>query len=1279
MHPIFHISKSDVQQLDDTQARELVARLCQAELRQKGLCTEAVTWGGDQRAADGGVDVRVAKTDAVTIDGFIPRTNTIFQVKAEKSFAATRIKNEMAPASQLKPKIAELAECIGAYIIANTKNNNSDSTLRNRQNAMGECITAAGLTGKIHVDFYDSQRIADWASQHPVVVIWVKFALAKPINGWQPYAPWAYHEKTVTAEYILDDKAKIIGPSSNTPIPIAEAIKRLRQELREKQTSVRIVGLSGVGKTRFVQALFDARLVPEVGALDSNNVIYTDISDAPSPQPNVMIEALLTDVTATDVTATVVIVDNCGAATHTQLTTLITKPNSKLSLVTLEYDIRDDLPDDTDCYRLEASSDDLIKQLLARHNDNLSPIDIDKIAEFAGGNARIAFALAGRSEKKGQLSKLENEELFSRLFHQKNSQNEDLMRSAEACSLLYSFDSEDDSTSSELSLLASLAEVTIPILHRQVSELQRRGLVQQRGKWKAILPHAIANRLANRALENIPKNTILQKFITNGIPRVSKSFAHRLNFLHESKKAREIATELLNAGGLCGDLANLGSTEMQIFKFIAPVDQHATLAALLRASDSSEFIATTNFYRQDFIKTTRSLAYDVACFEQAITILLRFANAEIQAEKNDSTAQRELQELFWHSLSGTLAPPTQRAEIVRQLLHHNDPVQSQLGIYLLSAALKAGGASSSHQFDFGAHSRGFGWQPETNDDIFAWYGLFMAIVHDVGTLPNALGAKVRHAFAEKFQGLWVTLHIDLHQELQGIAEAFHRIDGWPDGWRATQEILQHDKARISPKALEALKKLDELLTPADLALKIRAQVLFNSFFYDIAPPQTGEDQCQKYQSDIMRMGAQAGNDINLILGLLPELLHAGIDNNIRIFAQGITNTFHDIPALLKAAKEVISTIEPSTVNLRFICALIDSWNKTAPAAVAAFLDSAIEDATWGEFFPSLREEVPLDDAGYMRLMRAIELAKSPIRRFLYLLDERVTAPLSAEQVMTLISSIAKKPAGISVALEILDMVIFGSKEKDDSYRLELKNRCIHFLQELDWKSTGNMNDNLRHHFNDILTFTLNAPIAEQHITLILQKVFVPQQKYYFKTHFAPFLQYHTKKTLDTVYQPDADGSYNSALTLMRDDAATSYAPHFFQPPAQLVLEWCQVSPDDRLPFIAQICPLFTATQTGVESGEKNGISELAKNLFKLAKDKATILDIFIKQFVPRLISGYYSNFIKMRVDLLDELNDEHDPVIAKILINAKAKLNKAAATWADWEESKDRSHNERFE
>jgi hypothetical protein len=46
---------------------------------------------------------------------------------------------------------------------------------------------------------------------------------------------------------------------------------------------------------------------------------------------------------------------------------------------------------------------------------------------------------------------------------------------------------------------------------------------------------------------------------------------------------------------------------------------------------------------------------------------------------------------------------------------------------------------------------------------------------------------------------------------------------------------------------------------------------------------------------------------------------------------------------------------------------------------------------------------------------------------------------------------------------------------------------------------------------------------------------------------------------------------------------------------------------------------------------------------------------------------------------LDELNDEHDPIIAKMLTKAKEKLTKAAANEVAWEESHVRRQNESFE
>ena len=78
---MLEITPDDIALLSDTELRTLIGLLCEAELRNRGLSAAAVTWSGHQNSADGGLDVRVALADGETIEGFVPRPQTGFQVK----------------------------------------------------------------------------------------------------------------------------------------------------------------------------------------------------------------------------------------------------------------------------------------------------------------------------------------------------------------------------------------------------------------------------------------------------------------------------------------------------------------------------------------------------------------------------------------------------------------------------------------------------------------------------------------------------------------------------------------------------------------------------------------------------------------------------------------------------------------------------------------------------------------------------------------------------------------------------------------------------------------------------------------------------------------------------------------------------------------------------------------------------------------------------------------------------------------------------------------------
>jgi hypothetical protein len=348
--------------------------------------------------------------------------------------ARANIITEMQPSGAVRPVIQELAAEAGAYIIVSSAASTSDSVLRNRRNAMREALGGMDGADRLYTDFYDRTRLATWVRRHPGLITWVKEKVGNAVLGWRPYGPWSGTSDGVNAEYLLDERLRLhLGRHRDTQAQsVADAIDNLRDELAESGKILRLVGLSGVGKTRLVEALFDARIGAR--ALPPSLAIYMNLSDNPDPQPT----GLASDLIANR-TRAILIVDNCPPDLHRRLSDLCSRPESTVSVLTVEYDVRDDQPEGTEVVRLDTSSPELIEKLVQRRYSHLSQVDARTIAEVSGGNARIAIALAQTVERGDTIAGLSDDELFQRLFRQRQESNNALFLAAQACSLVYSF------------------------------------------------------------------------------------------------------------------------------------------------------------------------------------------------------------------------------------------------------------------------------------------------------------------------------------------------------------------------------------------------------------------------------------------------------------------------------------------------------------------------------------------------------------------------------------------------------------------------------------------------------------------------------------------------------------------------------------------------------------------------------------------------------------------------------------------------------------------------
>jgi hypothetical protein len=804
---MFEIVGNDISNLSDADLRSLVVQLATAELRGKGHPLSAITAGGDQDAPDGGLDVRIECSTDIIVPDFVPRRLTGFQVK-KSDMSAASIRAEMRPKGILRNVIRELADASGAYVIVSAQGSVADKPLADRRLAIREALADLPNAAQLYTDFYDRNRVATWVNQYPGIAAWVRSKVGRAISGWSGIGDWETRGKKNAEPYLFDDNACLLDESSrdNRHLTIVGGIARLRKALRTPGQCVRLIGLSGVGKTRLVQALFE----PGVGdePLDSSIAIYTDYSEETSPSAREMARELI----ARGQPA-ILVVDNCNPGTHSDLARLCAHDGSCVSLITVEYDVRDDEPEHTEVFRLQSASRELVAEWIKESFSHVSQLDRERISEFSDGNFRVAGALAQTVRKGETLGSLKSRDVFERIFRQRNEPNQQLLRAAEDLSLLYSIDGEDVSDEGELAQVSKIRGVGARPLYEALAEMRQRGVVQVRGRFRAILPQAIANLLARHALEHIPAADFDQ-FCIRLSSRMLQSASRRLGFLHDSKVAQATVTRWLQPDGPFGDLFADGDSGIQIINNIAPVAPEVVLTRLERQLAGVESDAPE---RRRWVSLIKAIGYDAELFDRAVNLLARFAGAETE-NNNLNSARNTFSSFFYIVLSGTQATPKQRHLAIKRLATSSDENLRRSASIALRALLESGHFMSTNSHEFGARPRDWGWHPKISDDASDWFEKGIALVIEL--VPDR---DARALLAEHVRELW--RYPSCRRALERVSTTFLENQPWIEGWIAFRATLRFDGKDMPSDVKAELEQLIDRLKPSDLLNQARAVVL----------------------------------------------------------------------------------------------------------------------------------------------------------------------------------------------------------------------------------------------------------------------------------------------------------------------------------------------------------------------------------------------------------------------------------------------------------------------
>lgn len=1273
---MFEVTADDISALADDDLRALVGRLCEAELRSLGYSNAYVTWGGNQDASDGGIDVRVELPAGSAVSGFVPRAATAFQVK-KGDMPRSAILKEMKPSGTLRPAIAELVIQKGAYIIVSSGSSTSDSALRDRRQAMAEAVAELKTSSDLHFDFYDAARMSTWVRSHPGLIPWVRQKVGRTIQGWRSYGPWAYSPDGLESEYLADNKARLYSPTCTTDdgLSAIEGINHLRAVLQEPRQAVRLAGLSGVGKTRLVQALFDMR----VGALplDPALAVYTDVGDDPDPRPISLASSLVASHARI-----ILIIDNCPPELHRRLSDVIRSPESLLSLVTVEFDVQDDEPEGTHVYKLDVASTELIEELIQRRFRDISPVDRQRIAEFSGGNARIAIALAGTLGKNESLGALSDAALFKRLFHQRKEPDSGLLQAAQACSLVYSFQGEDlTGAGAELTRLSAIIQQTPLDLYGHVAELKRRELIQQRGVWRAVLPQAIANRLAAMALDNIPFSTIEAQLIDGAEPRLIRSFARRIGYLHGSRVAQQVAARWLSPGGLLGAAENLNSTGRAMFWNIAPVRPELTLSAIERAAKGparENFLSAENAGRSDFAHLLRSLAYDAELFERCIRVLVAFYEAE-ESDDHHQSVKDTIRSFFNLYFSGTQASPQQRIAVIDSLVRSGKPRLEGLGFATLAAMLQTSYFSSTFDFEFGARQRDYGYRPQNAAEQKEWFSGAITFARNIVRSLPSLAEHARSTVAAALRGLWT--NAAAYDEIEDFVRAATLNKHWPEGWLAVRQTLRFDRDDNNSESMARLQALEELLRPRDLGEMVATLVLTQPWSnFDPADGEPDEPEGAAYRRANERaeaLGYEVVADPIVFQQVAPSLIQ-GEGGRLWQFGRGLARGTERPQEVWDELCRHLKSIDRDKQNVQVFRGFLNALIEKDPALANLLLDNAVESDALAHWFPILQVAVPIDGHGVRRLRLSLQQGKSPVWTYANLALARATSPIPGQDLKDLLLMTAFKEGGFPVAVEILGMRLYGDTADKTAIDSALVDAGRELLSRFEWLDDRRQAQNIGYRLGKIAEIALAGRDAEETARTVVGKL----KGFSAKGAYARDLDDLWRamaRTQPAVFLNEAFSGNDkfrrrlvrNAVENDRDDRANPLD----LVPADRILAWCNENSAERYVAIADAIALFRrADKTAPLQW-----TDIALRLLDRAPDPVEVLKRYIHRFGPSSWSGSRASIIEERAALLEALRTHPHAQLSRFVSTEIPRLRGVIEQERRWEGDQEKLRDQSFE
>ena len=1228
----FEVTGQHIAALTDRKFANLTRRLLSSEAQSGNLPMDGIHVAAIITAPDGGEDARIEWTSGVERTAYLPNRLSQFQLKATPISPAEAASDVLASANTVKPMIHTALEAGGTYVMLCGRSY-TKSQITKRENSIREALAAAGMTIQPkQIQFRDADQIAEWANAHPPVAAWVleqtQPGLIGPFRDW---THWAGRHEHDSSPFVADTRLAKFG-------------EKLRTLVTPPRGVARVVGLSGVGKSRLVlEALGPTDEEETARPRLCDLVLYTVESEAGSTTIKTIIQNLA-DISI----RALLVVDRCPLETHIELAAMVKRSSSRLSLVTIDHEIPPDehLPDDT--LLVEGADKAVIEGVLKHVASNLPPEDHRRLLHFAAGYPQLARLIGQAWLSDIPIASATNDDLIDRILIGRKPLDADLMKDAGMLLSAFGLLGFKSPLDADLAEAAKFSRRSVDDLRATFEELNSRGVAQRRGRLISLQPRPVAFALAERQWRRWDTKR-WDNLLAGNVPQHLRSRAVRqLAMLNTKSIATEVARHLCRLDGPLASLEALSQEgNAEVVSALAEIDSEAVVTLLERAieplTDTQMKDSVTGGARRHLVHALEKICFVKATFERGARLMLDLAVAENETWGNNATGQ--FNGLFPVYLADTSAGPDLRLHVIDDALTSN---QSRRLNIIVEALLKATDWNSFTR-SIGSETHGSRpalepWEPKIWKDIFDYLRACIERLTALALRNDDVGSRARAGLGHRLRGLVSRELIDFLEEK--IIEITRIHPYWPEALSGLGDILQFDRDGLEPGVEDRVRVLMERLKPYQIADRVRFLVTEMPWDYPEDEKLEYDDRNKRQVQAVEQLAGELLRDHgDALKGFLPQLSR-GNHRMVLAFGCAIAKLADDPLVWRQPIMAAYEATPLNDRNLGVLAGYLAGLAERDVKAVKEFKEEAARSETFAVVLPLLCANIGITENDVGLVCQALRGGFIPAPMMMQWAFGGVLAKLSPNSVIPLFDQLfTMGEQGFSVAIELMGMYAHSNAPRLEHLRPQLRQAANY--PALRGERHGSQMD--EHHFTQMMKWVLakgSKDADARAIAMTLAKQLAADPDGEGRGLIKPLLPQLMKEFSEIVWPQFGQAIVSDRMKAWRFEHALGDNHSFgdVKQPAILYLSedtlfaWCHAHPDVGPAFVAAIAPVLTTRNPNASDRRFHPLTERLLDEFGNREDVLRTLDRNLNSFGWM---GSRSNYYALYKEPLRSL--EHHP------------------------------------